>query len=345
MDYKLSDFDYNLPSELIAQEPVSPRDHCRLLILDKKTGVIKHGKFFDITNYFNPGDVLVINDSKVFPARLFGKKQGTGGVIEIFLHKNLNKNIWECLLGGRVREGIIIVLEKGLEAKVLKNNNDGTWQVSFNKSNQDFFKIISSIGHLPLPPYIKRNKDDNKDKSSYQTTYANDKKMGSVAAPTAGLHFTPRLLKKLKDQGVIIASVTLHVGLGTFSPIKTEDILEHKMHSEYVEIDKKSSRIIKKAKTEHKKIIAVGTTSCRVLETWASQGLVEEFAAWTDIFIYPGYKFKMVDSLITNFHLPKSSLMLLVSALAGKNNIDRAYSEAVSQKYRFFSYGDAMIIV
>lgn len=345
MDYKLSDFDYKLPAELIAQEQMSPRDHSRLLILDKKTGDIFHRHFFDIVDYLQAGDVLVVNDSKVFPARLFGTKQKTGGIVEVFLHKNITENTWECLLGGRVSEGLVIELDKKLLATVEKNNNDGTWLVSFNKTGQDFFKIINKIGHLPLPPYIKRNEDRFQDKKNYQTAYANSQKIGSVAAPTAGLHFTPRLLKKIKDKGVIIEMVTLHVGLGTFSPIKKDNILEHKMHSEYAEISSKTIKVLKQAQQEKRRIIAVGTTSCRTLESWAQAGFKDQFGIWTDIFIYPGYKFKVVNALITNFHLPKSSLLLLVSALAGKDHIDFAYQEAVLAKYRFFSYGDAMFIV
>lgn len=345
MDYKLSDFDYKLPAELIAQEQMSPRDHSRLLILDKKTGDISHHHFFDIVDYLQAGDVLVVNDSKVFPARLFGTKQKTGGVVEIFLHKNINSNTWECLLGGRVSEGLTIDLDKNFFAIVEKNNNDGTWLVSFNKTGQDFFKKINKIGHLPLPPYIKRSEDKLQDKKSYQTAYADSKKIGSVAAPTAGLHFTPRLLKKIRAKGVIIETVTLHVGLGTFSPIKTDNILEHKMHSEYAEITPETIKVLKQAQRDKRRVIAVGTTSCRTLESWAKAKFPDNFGTWTDIFIYPGYKFQVVTALITNFHLPKSSLLLLVSALAGKNNIDLAYKEAIAAKYRFFSYGDAMFIV
>lgn len=345
MIYKLSDFNYNLPAELIAQEAMSPRDHCRLLVLDKKNGEISHGHFFDIIDHLESGDVLALNDSKVFPARLFGKKKETGGAVEVFLHKKISDNSWECLIGGKVKEGMLIELGKKLEAKIENNNNNGTWLVSFNKSGQEFFKIINKIGQLPLPPYIKRKEALQKDKKSYQTTYANDNKIGSVAAPTAGLHFTPRLLKKIKNKGINIVYVTLHVGLGTFSSIKTENILEHKMHSEYAQLSKKSAALILSAKSAGHKVVAVGTTSCRVLESWANSGFPSEFEAWTDIFIYPGYQFKLIDGLITNFHLPKSSLLLLVSALASKKYIDTAYKEAIYQKYRFFSYGDAMIII
>ena len=344
MKYSLSDFDYNLPPELIAQEPVRPRDSARLLIVNKQTSELEHKKFRDITDYLHAGDILVVNDSKVFPARLFGHKKSTGGMVEVFLHKKISDNSWECLLGGRVSEDLIIELSKNFEATVKHNNQDGTWLVEFNKTGSDFFSAVSRIGHLPLPPYIKRLKDQREDKRNYQTIYADEKKIGSVAAPTAGLHFTPRLIKKIKAKGVIIENVTLHVGMGTFSSVKTENILEHKMHSEYAEIDKQTIARLKKAKALGQKIIAVGTTSCRTLESWGSMGMPDEFAVWTEIFIYPGYNFKVVDALITNFHLPKSTLLMLVSALAGKELMEKAYQEAISSSYRFFSYGDAMFI-
>ncbi len=290
------------------------------------------------------GDVLVVNDSKVFPARLFGHKKNTGGTVEVFLHKKINDNLWECLLGGRVSVGLVIELAPKFEAIVKTNNQDGTWRVEFNKTGTDFFSAVARIGHLPLPPYIKRQKDQKEDKRNYQTVYAADDKVGSVAAPTAGLHFTPRLLKKIKDKGIKIERVTLHVGLGTFSTVKTENILEHKMHSEFVQIDSATIKRLKKAKTDHKRIVAVGTTSARTLESWGQAKFPDKYSTWTDIFIYPGYKFTVVDALITNFHLPKSTLLMLVSALAGKNLIKEAYLAAVVNKYRFFSYGDAMFI-
>ena len=344
MKYSLSDFDFELPLELIAQEPVNPRDAAKLLIAHKTNKKLEHKKFSDITDYLNEGDVLVVNDSKVFPARLFGVKKNTGGAVEVFLHKKLTENTWECLLGGRVSAGLVIELAKNFEATVKSNNQDGTWQVEFNKTGEAFFLAISKIGHLPLPPYIKRPKDQKEDKRNYQTVYADDKKVGSVAAPTAGLHFTPRLLKKLKAKGVIIERVTLHVGLGTFSPVKTENILNHKMHSEFAEIDKVTIKRLKKAKASGQRIVAVGTTSARTLESWGQAGFPDKYSAWTEIFIYPGYKFTAVDALITNFHLPKSTLLMLVSALAGKKFMEQAYSEAISHSYRFFSYGDAMFI-
>jgi S-adenosylmethionine:tRNA ribosyltransferase-isomerase len=344
MKYSLSDFDYNLPVELIAQEPVNPRDAAKLLIVDKINKKLEHKKFFDLVDYLNKGDILVINDSKVFPARLFGHKKNTGGAVEVFLHKKISDNSWECLLGGRVSAGLVIVLADNFEAVVKENNQDGTWLVEFNKTGAAFFAAVTKIGHLPLPPYIKRINDQKEDKRNYQTVYADKDKIGSVAAPTAGLHFTPRLLKKIKEKGIIIERVTLHVGLGTFSPVKTENILEHKMHSEFAEIDKQTIKRLKKAKAKNQRIIAVGTTSCRTLESWGQAGMPDEFSCWTDIFIYPGYKFKVIDALITNFHLPKSTLLMLVSALAGKKFIEKAYQEAIDNSYRFFSYGDAMFI-
>lgn len=344
MKYSLSDFDYNLPTELIAQKPANPRDAARLLIVDKKIKKLEHRKFSDIVNYLEKGDILVVNDSKVFPARLFGHKKNTGGAVEVFLHKKITDNTWECLLGGRVSVGLIIELAPHFEAVVQENNQNGTWQVEFNKTGAAFFSAVSRIGHLPLPPYIKRLKDQKEDKRNYQTVYAADNKIGSVAAPTAGLHFTPRLLKKIKEKGVVIEKVTLHVGLGTFSPVKTENILNHKMHSELAEIDFSTAKRLKTAKERGRRIIAVGTTSARTLESWGKAGFPNKYSDWTDIFIYPGYKFTAVSALITNFHLPKSTLLMLVSALAGKKLMERAYSEAVNDKYRFFSYGDAMFI-
>ena len=344
MKYSLSDFDYSLPAELIAQEPVNPRDAARLLIINKTNKKLEHKKFSDIVDYLEKGDVLVVNDSKVFPARLFGHKKNTGGAVEVFLHKKITENTWECLLGGRVNEGLVIELAPNFEAVIKTNNLDGTWQVEFNKTGANFFTAISKIGHLPLPPYIKRPKDQKEDKRNYQTVYASAEKVGSVAAPTAGLHFTPRLLKKIKEKGVLIERVTLHVGLGTFSSVKTENILNHKMHSEFVEIDKSTAFRLKKAKKLNKRIIAVGTTSARTLESWGRAGFPDKYSAWTDIFIYPGYKFTVATALITNFHLPKSTLLMLVSALAGKKLTEQAYLVAVNDKYRFFSYGDAMFI-
>ncbi|MDD5031694.1 MAG: tRNA preQ1(34) S-adenosylmethionine ribosyltransferase-isomerase QueA [Patescibacteria group bacterium] len=390
---RLKDFDYYLPKNLIAQKPIRPRDHSRLLLLAKKTGKINHKHFYDIIDYLKPGDVLVLNNSKVMPARLIGKKE-TGGKFEVFL---LRKNppappprqafsplrpsrragedgqssskasetglyqgeaIWRCLLGGKGRkEGLEIKFDQGLAGKIIKDNKDGTWEVKFNKGGKKLMKVVEKIGLTPLPPYIKRNARCRADNLDYQTVYADDKKIGSVAAPTAGFHFTPALLKKLESRGVQLEYVTLHVGLGTFAPVKVDDITKHKMHAEWVEADKGTISRICLAKGEGRRVIAVGTTSARTLETIFSQiahrkshiankfqDALSDYSGWTDIFIYPGYKFKVVSGLITNFHLPKSTLLMLVSALASKKNIDTAYREAIKKKYRFYSYGDAMFI-
>jgi S-adenosylmethionine:tRNA ribosyltransferase-isomerase len=346
---KTNDFNYNLPLELIAQQQIKPRDHSRLLLLNKKSGKITHKHFYNIVDYLQAGDLLVLNNSKVFPARLHGYKKDTGGIIEIFLHQKLKSNIWECLLKGKIKVGLIIELTKSLQAEVLKNNNDGTWQVKFNLTGEKFWQAINKIGEVPLPPYIKRNKQIASDKNNYQTVFVSNNKIGSAAAPTAGLHLTKNLLKKIKAKGVNIVYVTLHVGLGTFAAVKTENILDHKMHSEFVEISAATLKAVLATKKIGDRIIAVGTTSCRSLESvdWdklkGSYSITKQ-SFWTDIFIYPGYKFKAVNALITNFHLPKSTLMMLVSALAGKKEIKTAYREAIERKYRFFSYGDAMFI-
>lgn len=337
---KLSDFDYNLPEELIAQRPIEPRDHSRLLILDKSSGEIKHASFFNLPNYLNKGDILVLNKSKVFPARLIGKKE-TGGQVEIFLSKQVSENRWEAL-GRKVKISDLITFNSSpLEAKILEKQEE-IYKVEFNLSGDEFFSELEKIGLTPLPPYIKRLEEKTEDKKRYQTVYAKD--TGSVAAPTAGLHFTDNLIDQIKAKGVEIKEVILHVGLGTFAPVKTENILEHEIHSEYYSIDKETFDYINKAKKENRRIIAVGTTTTRVLEHIFSQK-TPNLTGWTNIFIYPGYEFQCIDSLITNFHLPKSTLLMLVSALAGKKNIDSAYKEAIKQKYRFFSYGDAMLIV
>ena len=358
---KLSDFDYNLPSELIAQQPAKPRDHSRLLVLDKKKGSIEHKHFYDIVDYLQTGDVLVLNNSKVFPARLMGKKKETGGKMEVFLHKHLTPalslprrgnegEVWQCLVGGRgAQVGLVIEFDKGLVCKIIENNDDGTWNVQFNKSGETMMKLVNQIGKVPLPPYIKRgDRSQKSDIVNYQTVYAD--KVGSVAAPTAGLHFTSALLKKIKAKGVQIEYVTLHVGMGTFAPVKVDDITKHKMHAEWVEVDKKTIKEIAQAKKTKRRVIAVGTTSARTLEAVIGKitnyelRITKDKNEWVDIFIYPGYKFKVVDGLITNFHLPKSSLLMLISAFAGKKKIDKAYQEAKKKKYRFYSYGDAMFI-
>lgn len=343
MSLSLDDFNYQLPPELIAQKPLRPRDHSRLLLLDKKTGEIEQKYFFDICSYLKAGDVLVINNSKVFPARLQGYKKLSGGKVEIFLLKKIPNNKWECLLKGNVKVGLEIVLTKKLWATVLFNNQDETWQLKFNLQGEEFWSIINKIGETPLPPYIKRIKKDRKDIDNYQTVFAANNKVGSVAAPTAGFHFTKKLLERVRAQGVEVLELTLHVGLGTFLPIKTDNIQEHKMHSEFIEIQSGLIKKIIAAKKRGGRIIALGTTSCRALESvdWTKSS---SQSFWTDIFIYPGYKFKVVDALITNFHLPKSTLLILITALAGGENIKRAYRLAIKEKYRFFSYGDAMFI-
>jgi len=351
---ELSDFNYTLPENLIAQKPVSPRDHSRLLVLHKDSGEIEHKHFYDIVDYLKPDDVLVVNNSKVFPARLLGQKILTGGRLEVFLLKKIQaKNkikfeAWECLIGGRAQEGMEIKFKRGLRAKLLKKNLDSTWQVEFNRAGLLFMKTIETIGQVPLPPYIKTPTGGRFDKKNYQTVYANQKKTGSVAAPTAGFHFTPKLLREIKKKGITVLEVTLHVGLGTFLPVKTNNILEHQMHAEYIEVKKAVIKKILAAKKNKQRIIAVGTTSARTLETLgqelAKKSITSDFRAWTSIFIYPPYQFKIVDALITNFHLPASTLLMLVSALAGKAHIDKAYKSAITSQYRFFSYGDAMFI-
>ncbi len=348
---KLSDYNYCLPEELIAQTPTEPRDHSRLLVLSKDTGKIEHKHFYDLVDYLRPGDVLVVNNSKVFPARLLGKKRESGGKMEVFLLKNLTGKNWECLLKGRVHAGLEIEFGGGLKTRAIKNNQDGTWEMEFNKNTSALLAIVEKIGSVPLPPYIKRNQAIDSDKARYQTVYADQKQVGSVAAPTAGLHFTPGLLKQIKARGVEILEVTLHVGLGTFAPVKTENVLEHKMHAEWLEIKAATVKKIIQAKNKQQRIIAVGTTSCRSLETLGKYLTVDDFDSnkdfkvWTDIFIYPPYQFKLVDALVTNFHLPQSTLLMLISALAGKANIDKAYKIAIKQGYHFFSYGDAMFVV
>jgi S-adenosylmethionine:tRNA ribosyltransferase-isomerase len=354
--YRTQDFNYYLPIRLIAQKPIRPRDHSRLLLLNKKTGTLEHRHFYNLIDYLKSGDLLILNNSKVFPARLVGRKKITGGQVEVFLHQSLKDNsagnIWECLIGGRVREGLEIEFLKPktkLQALIIKNKQDGTWQVKFNLSGQKFWVAINKIGEVPLPPYIKRSQQLASDKNNYQTVFANKNQIGSVAAPTAGLHFTKALLRKIKAKGVKIKYVTLHVGLGTFAPVKTEKIEDHQMHSELATVSAGTIKEILKTKKQGGRIIAAGTTSCRTLESldWAKlkkSAKIKDQSFWTNIFIYPGYQFKIIEALVTNFHLPQSSLIMLVSALAGKKQIDRAYQVAIARKYRFFSYGDAMFI-
>ena len=339
---KTDDFDFELPEELIAQEPILKRDSSRLMVVDKKTGSISHHVFTDIVDLLNKGDVLVLNDTKVIPAILFGIKENTSAHIEVLLLNNIENNIWSCLVkpAKRVKEGTIISFGDGLlKAKCLEVDDEGIRKIEF-KYDGIFMEILDKLGTMPLPPYIKTKL---KDKDRYQTVYA--KNIGSAAAPTAGLHFTKELLEKIKNKGIIICYVTLHVGLGTFRPVKVEDVSKHKMHSEYYEMNEETANILNKAKEEGRRIISVGTTSVRVLETVMNKyNYFCKCSGWTDIFIYPGYKFKGIDNLITNFHLPKSTLIMLVSALASREIILNAYNEAVKEKYRFFSFGDSMFI-
>ncbi len=338
---KVTDFDYDLPEELIAQTPIEKRDESRLMILDRSKETIEHKKFKDIVEYLRPGDVLVRNNTKVIPARLYGKKE-TGAHVEFLLLNNIEGDIWECIVrpGNKLHAGAKVIFGDGLlKAEVIEPMDGGTRKVKFSYDGI-FNEILDKIGLMPLPPYIHESLKDN---DRYQTVYA--KYEGSAAAPTAGLHFTEELLQQLQEMGVEIANVTLHVGIGTFRPVKEENVEEHKMHTEHFYIKKEDVEKINNAKKEGRRVIAVGTTSCRVLETIADEnGFVKETEADTGIFIYPGYKFKCLDGLITNFHLPQSTLLMLVSALAGKDYIMRAYKEAVKEKYRFFSFGDAMFI-
>ena len=339
---KTDDFDYYLPEELIAQTPLKKRDSSRMLVLDKQNGNIFHKTFSDIINYLNPGDTLVINDTKVIPARIIGVKEETGAVIELLLLKNIDDNNWECLTrpAKRVKVGTVISFGDGMLKATCSSVGEEGIRVFDLSYEGILYEILDKLGTMPLPPYIHEKLEDQ---SRYQTVYA--KNIGSAAAPTAGLHFTKELLNDIKNKNVNIAYLTLHVGLGTFRPVNVEDVTKHKMHTEYYSISKETCDIINKTKESGNKIVVVGTTSVRVLETVMNRfGELKECSGVTDIFIYPGYKFKIVDNLITNFHLPKSTLVMLVSALAGKDNIMKAYHEAVLNKYRFFSFGDAMFI-
>ena len=339
---KTEDFDYELPEELIAQTPLKDRTASRLLVLDRKTGEIEHTEFHEIINYLNKGDVLVINDTKVIPARLIGNKEETNAVIELLILKDLGDNIYETLSRPqkRLKEGTIVSFGNGLlKAKVTKIMDEGITHVKLIY-NGILYEILDKLGEMPLPPYI-HEKLENKDR--YQTVYA--KNLGSAAAPTAGLHFTEELLDKIKEKGIIIAPITLHVGLGTFRPVNVEDVTKHKMHTEFYQMTKETADILNKAKKENRRIISVGTTSTRTLETIIHKyGEFKECSGNTDIFIYPGFEFKAINAQITNFHLPKSTLIMLISAFAGKENVMKAYKEAVNKKYRFFSFGDSMFI-
>ena len=340
---KTSDFYYELPKELIAQDPLEDRSSSRLMHLDRNTGAVEHRHFRDIREYLKPGDCLVINDTKVIPARLYGRKEGTDALIEILLLKRKENDVWETLVkpGKKCRPGAEISFGEGiLKGKIIEVVEEGNRLIQFEYEGI-FEEILDRLGEMPLPPYITHKL---KDKNRYQTVYA--KHEGSAAAPTAGLHFTEELLEEIRSMGVRIAHVTLHVGLGTFRPVKVEEVTEHHMHSEFYVVEEEQAALINQTRKQGGRVIAVGTTSCRTLESAASEdGTLKAGSGWTDIFIYPGYRFKILDGLITNFHLPESTLIMLVSAFAGKEHVLAAYEEAVREKYRFFSFGDAMIIL
>lgn len=339
---KTSDFYYDLPKELIAQTPVEPRDSSRLLVLGRNNGEIEHRHFYDIIDCLNEGDLLVANDSRVLPARIFGIKDETGAKVEFLLLKQISGNTWEtlCKPGKKAKVGAKFTFGKGvLKATVIEVKDDGNRVVDF-ECDENFYTALDKIGQMPLPPYITAELEN---RERYQTVYSHE--LGSAAAPTAGLHFTNELMDRIRAKGVNIAYVTLHVGLGTFRPVKVDDVKSHKMHSEHYEIPQETAELIKQTKANGKRIIAVGTTSCRTLESVATQyGEIIACEGFTDIFIYPGYQFKVLDGLITNFHLPESTLIMLVSAFAGFDNVMNAYKTAVEEKYRFFSFGDAMFI-
>lgn len=339
---KTDDFDYELPERLIAQTPLEKRDDSKLMILDRKTGEIIHETFHNIINYLDKDDILVLNDTKVIPARIIGEKEDTKAVIELLLLRNIENNDWLCLAkpAKRIKTGTIISFGNGkLKAKCLEVLDEGIRKIEFIYDGI-FYEILDELGSMPLPPYIKEKLED---KDRYQTVYA--KNNGSAAAPTAGLHFTKELLKAIEEKGINICYITLHVGLGTFRPVNVEDVTKHKMHSEFYHMSKEAADILNNAKKNNKRIIAVGTTSTRTLETIMSKyNCFKETSGWTDIFIYPGYTFKAIDAQITNFHLPKSTLIMLISAFASKELIMKAYSIAVKHEYRFFSFGDSMFI-
>lgn len=343
---KLNDFDYHLPPELIAQNSCTPRDHSRLLVLNRAQKTWEHRKFFELTDFLKAGDVLVFNNSKVFPARLRGIKTETGGGLEILLLRPTTGRKWQAIVGGKGKhEGLkLTILNKKsqptkLQAVLKQPVQDMVWELEFNFPTAEIWGLLERYGWTPTPPYVKKITRLAK----YQTVYA--EKVGSVAAPTAGFHFTPRLLKKIKALGIQCEFVTLHVGPGTFAPIREGNVSTHQMHSEWIEVSKEVAARLNQARKEKRRIIAVGTTAARTLEAAGQSGQIKALSAWTDIFIYPGYEFKVLDGLVTNFHLPKSSLLVLVSALAGRELILKAYTEAVKEKYRFYSFGDAMLIV
>ena len=340
---KTSDFYYDLPEGLIAQTPIEPRDHSRLLVMNKASGEIEHKHFYDILDYLNEGDCLIVNDSRVLPARIFGTKDEIGANVEFLLLKQIENNKWEtlCKPGKKAKIGTKFNFGDGImTGTVVDITEEGNRIVEF-QCEDNFYATLDKIGQMPLPPYITEKLQD---KERYQTVYSHE--LGSAAAPTAGLHFTKELMKKIEDKGIKIGYVTLHVGLGTFRPVKVDDVNNHKMHSEHYEVPKDTATLIKETKAKGGRVIAVGTTSCRTLESVASEhGEVKACEGWTDIFIYPGYKFKVLDGLITNFHLPESTLIMLVSAFAGYENVMNTYKVAVEEKYRFFSFGDAMLII
>ena len=338
-----SDFYYNLPEELIAQEPLYPRDASRLLVMDKETGALTDGTFRDIKNLLKPGDCLILNDSRVLPARLLGQRVGTGAAVELLLLTPHGGDVWEVLAGPgrRAKPGYQLTFGDGLlNAEVLEVLEGGNRLVRFSYEG-NFYETLDKIGQMPLPPYIKKRLEDQE---RYQTVYSNE--LGSAAAPTAGLHFTPELLDEVRDMGVEVAFVTLHVGLGTFRPVKEDVVENHKMHAEHYELSKETADVINRTRERGGRVIGVGTTSCRTLESVGlTDGIVKPADGWTEIFIYPGYEFQVLDGLITNFHLPESTLIMLVSALAGYDHTMNAYNHAVEEKYRFFSFGDAMAIM
>lgn len=338
---KTSDFFYDLPEELIAQTPLEKRDNSRLMVLNRETGEISHRHFFDITDYLNEGDCLVLNNTRVLPARIYGVREETGAVVEFLLLKQVGKNLWECLAGPgkKAKIGRSFKFSQRLSGTVCDITEEGNRIVEFT-ARGEFYECLDEVGQMPLPPYIKEKLSD---RERYQTVYS--KELGSAAAPTAGLHFTPEILEKIKAKGVKIAYVTLHVGLGTFRPVKVDDVTKHKMHSEHYYVSREAADLINSAKADGGRVICVGTTSCRTVESVAQKyGKITECSGDTEIFIYPGFEFKVMDGLITNFHLPESTLIMLVSAFAGYDSVMNAYKTAVEERYRFFSFGDAMLI-
>ncbi len=340
---KTSDFFYELPQELIAQTPIEPRNASRLMILDRKSGEIENKHFRDLTDYLNKGDCLILNDTRVIPARIYGVKEETGAVVEFLLLKQRENNVWECLCkpGKRAKAGTSFIFGESLTSCTVKDiTDDGNRIIQFNCDSKEIYNILDKIGKMPLPPYIT---EELKNGERYQTVYSRE--LGSAAAPTAGLHFTEEMLNEIKSKGVNIGYVTLHVGLGTFRPVKVDDVTKHKMHSEHYQISRETAELINRTKLDGNRVISVGTTSTRTLESVAvKNGCICEDEGDTSIFIYPGYEFKCIDALITNFHLPESTLIMLVSAFAGYDNVMNAYRKAVDERYRFFSFGDAMFI-